>query len=147
MIVLGLNALEVLARRTCGDDAVLRELRDEFILAFLLLPARSNSGNLVAELVNTEELAHCLQDGGIDITHDEVLSWLRSRGYLISDMGERRNSPSDLCLHLGLMEQQRSISEGGGGSVVLVLRTMLTRKGWEYIYPRIEKYLRQRDEP
>ncbi len=100
-----------------------------------------------AELVNTEELAHCLQDGGIDITHDEVLSWLRSRGYLISDMGERRNSPSDLCLHLGLMEQQRSISEGGGGSVVLVLRTMLTRKGWEYIYPRIEKYLRQRDEP
>lgn len=34
-----------------------------------------------AELVNTEELAHCLQDGGIDITHDEVLSWLRSRGY------------------------------------------------------------------
>ena len=73
-------------------------------------------------------------------TVEEVLHWLRDRGYLVSAHGERRNAPSDLCENLGYMTRTRAYSESSGGGVLISLKPMLTKAGWEYIFPKIKRY-------
>ena len=92
------------------------------------------------QLVSINELARSLQDEGSDMTVEEVLLWLRDRGYLVSTQGERRNAPSDLCENLGYMTRTRAYSESSGGGVLISLKPMLTKAGWEYIFPKIKRY-------
>ena len=92
------------------------------------------------KLVSINELARSLQDEGSDMTVEEVLHWLRDRGYLVSSHGERYNAPSDLCENLGYMTRTRAYSESSGGGVLISLKPMLTKAGWEYIFPKIKRY-------
>ena len=92
------------------------------------------------KLVSINELARSLQDEGSDMTVEEVLLWLRDRGYLVSTQGERRNAPSDLCENLGYMTRTRAYSESSGGGVLISLKPMLTKAGWEYLFPKIKRY-------
>ena len=92
------------------------------------------------QLNSINELARSLQDVGSDMTVEEVLLWLRDRGYLVSTQGERRNAPSDLCENLGYMTRTRAYSESSGGGVLISLKPMLTKAGWEYIFPKIKRY-------
>ena len=92
------------------------------------------------KLISINELARSLQDEGSDMTVEEVLLWLRDRGYLVSTQGERRNAPSDLCENLGFMTRTRAYSESSGGGVLISLKPMLTKAGWEYIFPKIKRY-------
>ena len=92
------------------------------------------------QLISINELARSLQDEGSDMTVEEVLYWLRDRGYLVSAHGERYNAPSDLCENLGYMTRTRAYSESSGGGVLISLKPMLTKAGWEYICPKIKRY-------
>jgi len=92
------------------------------------------------KLISINELARSLQDEGSDMTVEEVLLWLRDRGYLVSSHGERYNAPSDLCENLGYMTRTRAYSESSGGGVLISLKPMLTKAGWEYIFPKIKRY-------
>ena len=92
------------------------------------------------KLISINELARSLQDEGSDMTVEEVLLWLRDRGYLVSTQGERRNAPSDLCENLGYMTRTRAYSESSGGGVLISLKPMLTKAGWEYLFPKIKRY-------
>ena len=92
------------------------------------------------KLISINELARSLQDEGSDMTVEEELHWLRDRGYLVSAHGERHNAPSDLCENLGYMTRTRAYSESFGGGVLISLKPMLTKAGWEYIFPKIKRY-------
>lgn len=91
-------------------------------------------------LFSITELTHSLQDLDSDIREEEVLYWLRDRGYLVSTQGERRNAPSDLCENLGYMTRSRAYSESSGGGVLISLKPMLTKAGWDYIFPKIKRF-------
>lgn len=92
------------------------------------------------QLISINELTRTLQDAGSDMTVEEVLHWLRNRGYLVSTQGERRNAPSDLCENLGYMTRSRAYSESSGGGVLISLKPMLTKAGWDYIFPKIKRF-------
>ena len=92
------------------------------------------------QLISINELTRTLQDAGSDMTVEEVLHWLRDRGYLVSTQGERRNAPSDLCENLGYMTRSRAYSESSVGGVLISLKPMLTKAGWDYIFPKIKRF-------
>ena len=92
------------------------------------------------KLVSINELARSLQDEGSDMTVEEVLHWLRDRGYLVSAHGERHNAPSDLCEKLGYMTRVRTYSESSGGGVLISLKPMFTKVGLDYVYPKLKRY-------
>lgn len=92
------------------------------------------------QLISINELTRTLQDAGSDMTVEEVLHWLRDRGYLVSNRGERFNAPSDLALELGYLIHERTCVEGSGGGVIITLKPMLTQAGWEYIFPKLKRF-------
>ncbi len=102
--------------------------------------------NAALKLHSIEDMVQELHHWGYDFTEAEVLSWLRSRGYLVGEAGERQNAPSELCLELHWMTQTRSFTHGGGGRLHLELRPMFTETGWERVLPKLTRYARNRDE-
>lgn len=91
-------------------------------------------------LFSITELTHSLHDLDSDMREEEVLYWLRDRGYLVSNRGERFNTPSDLALELGYLVHERTCVEGSGGGVIITLKPMLTQAGWEYIFPKLKRF-------
>lgn len=91
-------------------------------------------------LFSMTELVHSLHDWGCDMREEEVLYWLRDRGYLVSNHGERFNAPSDLALQLGYLVHERTCVDGTGGEVIITLKPMLTQTGWEYLFPKLKRF-------
>lgn len=96
------------------------------------------------KLLDITELTMSLQEAGCDLNEDEVLHWLRDRGYLVSQQGKRYNAPSDLAVSLGYMQRSCTVSNSYGGGTLVVYRPMLTQRGWEHLYPKILRYTKTR---
>ncbi len=98
------------------------------------------------KLHSIEDIAQELQHWSYDFTDAEVLSWLRSRGYIVGAAGERYNAPSDFCLEFGWMVEVRRFTYGSGGTRYIELRPKFTQAGWERIMPRLLQYVHNREE-
>lgn len=77
---------------------------------------------------------------GCDLTMQEVLVWLRSRGYLLSGFDMSWNAPSELCEELGLLTTEQTFCYNEDGSVSSRRETVVTPKGRDYFTPRLVKY-------
>ena len=91
-------------------------------------------------LTSISQLTRILHEGGSDLTENEVLFWLRDRGYLVAHQGERYNAPSDLAVELGYMVQHRIFAESSGGGMLIRLRPMFTQAGYAHILPKLQRY-------
>lgn len=93
--------------------------------------------SLEERLYTPGDIATEVNQWGQSMTDEEVLSWLRLRGYLIAIHGEEYNRPSELSLLHGYMKQIRSVSVGTSGCVLITTRPVFTAKGRDFILPRI----------
>lgn len=93
------------------------------------------------ERIRLAAFAEELQAHGLDISMTELCLWLRLRGYLIAERGERFNLPSTLCIEQGLMDEMRTCYHHDNGSTSITVTPLLTAKGRDYFLKRIARYL------
>lgn len=85
------------------------------------------------------DLAKILHQNGVDIGEKRLFKYLREKGYLISDIFEDRNSPTQKSMSLGLfMVEERTFYTPYGDSKI-ARTTKVTPKGQEYFIKKLVK--------
>lgn len=93
---------------------------------------------IFADAVSTSEqsiligqLAKLIKQNGFDIGQNRLFEWMREHGYLIKS-GQRKNSPTQKGMDLGLFEIKERTINNPDGSVRITLTTKVTGKGQIY---------------
>lgn len=91
-------------------------------------------------IYSVEDMATEVSNWGQAVNDEEVLCWLRLKGYLLAQPGPEYNYPTEPCVYLGLMVQERSYRNLAGGRTIIELRPCFTEKGHDFLLPRLVDY-------
>lgn len=100
--------------------------------------AEAISGSPTSILIG--EFSRILRQNGIDIGQNRLFGWMREKGYLIKEEGNRsdKNLPTQKSMNLEVMEIRESPVELNGATIIS--RTpVITAKGQEYFIKRLKK--------
>lgn len=97
-------------------------------------------------LFSIEDIVLELERCGCDFHSEEVLAWLRSRGYLVGERCEFYNYPTQLCLIQGWMKHVRTQAPGSAGRIHMELRPYFTSTGWDNMFPHLLRYVRKNED-
>lgn len=83
-----------------------------------------------------------LKQNGCDIGQNRLFRYLRENGYLISQKGDRYNTPTQWAMEMGLFEVETTLFTTAYGNVKISYTTRVTPKGQQYL---INKLVKERD--
>lgn len=86
-------------------------------------------------------LATLLKQNGCDIGQNRLFRYLRENGYLISQKGDRYNTPTQRAMDMGLFEVDTSLFTTAYGNAKISYTTRVTPKGQQYF---IDKFVKER---
>lgn len=86
-------------------------------------------------------LATLLKQNGCDIGQNRLFRYLRENGYLISQKGDRYNTPTQRAMDMGLFEIDTSLFTTPYGNAKISYTTRVTPKGQQYF---IDKFVKER---
>ena len=86
-------------------------------------------------------LATVLKQNGCDIGQNRLFRYLRENGYLISQKGDRYNTPTQRAMEMGLFEVETSLFTTAYGNAKISYTTRVTPKGQQYF---IDKFVKER---
>lgn len=86
-------------------------------------------------------LATLLKQNGCDIGQNRLFRYLRENGYLISQKGDRYNTPTQRAMDMGLFEVETSLFTTAYGNAKISYTTRVTPKGQQYF---IDKFVKER---
>ena len=86
-------------------------------------------------------LATILNQNGCDIGQNRLFKYLRENGYLISQKGDRYNTPTQRAMDMGLFEVDTSLFTTAYGNAKISYTTRVTPKGQQYF---IDKFVKER---
>lgn len=86
-------------------------------------------------------LATVLKQNGCDIGQNRLFRYLRENGYLISQKGDRYNTPTQRAMDMGLFEVDTSLFTTAYGNAKISYTTRVTPKGQQYF---IDKFVKER---
>lgn len=86
-------------------------------------------------------LATVLKQNGCDIGQNRLFRYLRENGYLISQKGDRYNTPTQRAMDMGLFEVETSLFTTAYGNAKISYTTRVTPKGQQYF---IDKFVKER---
>ena len=85
-------------------------------------------------------LATILNQNGCDIGQNRLFKYLRENGYLISQKGDRYNTPTQRAMDMGLFEVDTSLFTTAYGNTKISYTTRVTPKGQQYF---IDKFVKE----
>ena len=83
-----------------------------------------------------------LKQNGCDIGQNRLFRYLRENGYLISQKGDRYNTPTQWAMEMGLFEVETTLFTTAYGNAKISYTTRVTPKGQQYL---INKLVKKRD--
>lgn len=83
------------------------------------------------------ELSKMLKQNGIEIGQNRLFDWLRDKGYLCKQKGEKWNEPTQKSMELGLMEIKKRTINNPDGSVRTTRTPKVTGKGQIYFVNKL----------
>lgn len=83
-----------------------------------------------------------LKQNGCDIGQNRLFRYLRENGYLISQKGDRYNTPTQWAMEMGLFEVETTLFTTAYGNAKISYTTRVTPKGQQYL---INKLVKERD--
>lgn len=86
-------------------------------------------------------LATLLKQNGCDIGQNRLFKYLRENGYLISQKGDRYNTPTQRAMDMDLFEVDTSLFTTAYGNAKISYTTRVTPKGQQYF---IDKFVKER---
>lgn len=86
-------------------------------------------------------LATLLKQNGCDIGQNRLFRYLRENGYLISQKGDRYNTPTQRAMDMGLFEVETSLFTTAYGNAKISYTTRVTPKGQQHF---IDKFVKER---
>ena len=81
-----------------------------------------------------------LKQNGCDIGQNRLFRYLRENGYLISQKGDRYNTPTQRAMDMGLFEVETSLFTTAYGNAKISYTTRVTPKGQQYF---IDKFVKE----
>ena len=85
-------------------------------------------------------LATILKQNGCDVGQTRLFKYLRENGYLISQKGDRYNTPTQRAMDMGLFEINTSLFTTTYGTAKISYTTRFTPKGQQYF---IDKFVKE----
>ena len=125
------NKLNVLQLENAEQKKVIEEQKPKVLFADSVETAKTS--------ILIGEFAKILKQNGVDIGQNRLFDWLRNNNYLIKT-GERRNTPTQTAMDLGLFEIKERTLNNPDGSVRITRTTKLTGKGQVYF---VDKFLKE----
>lgn len=86
-------------------------------------------------------LATVLKQNGCDIGQNRLFRYLRENGYLVSQKGDRYNTPTQRAMDMGLFEVDTSLFTTAYGNAKISYTTRVIPKGQQYF---IDKFVKER---
>ena len=83
-----------------------------------------------------------LKQDGCDIGQNRLFRYLRENGYLISQKGDRYNTPTQWAMEMGLFEVETTLFTTAYGNAKISYTTRITPKGQQHL---INKLVKKRD--
>lgn len=83
-----------------------------------------------------------LKQNGCDIGQNRLFRYLRENGYLISQKGDRYNTPTQWAMEMGLFEVETTLFTTAYGNAKISYTTRITPKGQQHL---INKLVKKRD--
>lgn len=83
-----------------------------------------------------------LKQNGCDIGQNRLFRYLRKNGYLISQKGDRYNTPTQWAMEMGLFEVETTLFTTAYGNAKISYTTRITPKGQQHL---INKLVKKRD--
>lgn len=84
-------------------------------------------------------LATLLKQNGCDIGQNRLFRYLRENGYLISQKGDRYNTPTQWAMEMGLFEVETTLFTTAYGNAKISYTTRVTPKGQQYLINKLVK--------
>ena len=80
-----------------------------------------------------------LKQNGCDIGQNRLFRYLRENGYLISQKGDRYNTPTQWAMEMGLFEVETTLFTTAYGNAKISYTTRVTPKGQQYLINKLVK--------
>ena len=84
-------------------------------------------------------LATLIKQNGYDIGQNRLFRYLRENGYLVSQKGDRYNTPTQRAMDMGLFEVDTSLFTTAYGNAKISYTTRVTPKSQQYFIDRFVK--------